>query len=150
MMIVHGFEYVSGLSIGRDQPGNSWRLLHPYDFRVKVELDGIVAWEAYVVPTNFETDFASVPRLFRGIVSKIGKHAEAAVIHDWMYVARKRGAKQTDAGIKLTGNDMWRFERRFADDVFNAAMKAAGVGWLKRRTMWAAVRLAGGFVRGEL
>ena len=41
--------------------------------------------EVIIVPANFITDFASVPRIFWPIISPIDKHANAAVIHDWMY-----------------------------------------------------------------
>ncbi len=135
-MKVLGFRYSTALTIWRERPSQGWLLRYPYTFEVSTDL----GWMLYVIPTAFSTDFASVPRLFRGIVSKIGRHAEAAVVHDWMYVARKLTAHQPG----------WRFERRYADDVFNAAMEEAGVGWLKRRSMWLAVRVGGGFVRGKL
>jgi hypothetical protein len=38
-----------------------------------------------VVPIGFETDFASIPRLFWGLINPSGQHSKAAVIHDYMY-----------------------------------------------------------------
>ena len=40
---------------------------------------------AVVVPAGYVTDFASIPRAVHFIISPFGKHAEAAVIHDWLY-----------------------------------------------------------------
>lgn len=46
------------------------------------------------VSRGFQTDFASVPRLFWSIISPMGKHTIAAVVHDYLYhtaeVSRKR------------------------------------------------------------
>ena len=152
MKTIYGFRYSCPLHIGRDRPGNGWEVLAYYYFEASVDHgDGKVIRTGYAIPVGFKTDFASVPRLFRSIVSKIGKHAEAAVIHDWMYVAVKRKAHLDGKGITVSGEVAeWRFERRYADDVFRAAMKEAGVGWLKRQAMWSAVRIGGGFVRGKL
>jgi Protein of unknown function (DUF1353) len=40
------------------------------------------------VPARFETDFASVPRLFTNIIPSWGRYGPAAVIHDWLYWTR--------------------------------------------------------------
>lgn len=73
------------------------------------------------VPIGFKTDFASVPRLFRGVISTTGQFNGAAVVHDFCceskIVSRKR-----------------------ADRIFLEAMKALDVSWLKRRAMYSGVR----------
>ena len=83
-------------------------------------------WDRGVVtvPTGFTTDFASVPRLFRGIFPKAGKYRDAAVVHDYLY----RHSDNT---------------RKHADCVFSQAMKDLGVSWWRRATIYRAVRIGG-------
>lgn len=75
----------------------------------------------YQVPRDLYTDFASIPRAFRGLISRTGRHGKAAVLHDF-----------------LCGH--YKVTRKEADQIFLEAMKTLGVGWLKRRTMYFGVR----------
>lgn len=75
------------------------------------------------VPVGFETDLASIPSLFRSLISKIGKHIMPAVVHDYFYV-EQLGKKE-------------------ADTIFLSLMKDAGVNWMKRKLMYRAVNLFG-------
>ncbi len=79
-----------------------------------------------LVPDAFETDFASVPRLFWWLVPPLGRYAKATVIHDYLYV---------------TGE----LSRALADDVLYQAMLdlrvKAWLAWI----IYAAVRLWGFF-----
>ena len=70
------------------------------------------------IPKAFLTDLSSVPWWGRWIVSRVGPHLEASIVHDWLYVAwqREEGAQAT------------RERRLFADDVFRQAMREARVG----------------------
>lgn len=45
----------------------------------------IVNDKEIVVPADFRTDLASVPRIFWLFISPIGKHSIAAVMHDYIY-----------------------------------------------------------------
>ena len=74
------------------------------------------------VPDGTVTDLASIPRLFRFLIVKNGKHRAAAIIHDWL------------CGLKLD------FSRVLADKIFREAMKERGVPRLRRWAMYAAVR----------
>ncbi|MDF7806215.1 DUF1353 domain-containing protein [Pontiellaceae bacterium B12219] len=76
------------------------------------------------VPAGFETDFASVPRLFWRIIPPWGRYSAAAVVHDYLY-----------ATASVT-----RYE---ADRIFLDLMKRLGVPLWKRRLMYRAVRLGG-------
>lgn len=76
------------------------------------------------VPSGFETDFASVPKSLRWVVSPFGRYGKAAVLHDYLY-ANAIGTKE------------------YADDIFNEAMKVLGVNPLTRWVMYTAVRLFG-------
>ncbi len=75
----------------------------------------------YQVPRGVHTDFASIPRVFRGLISRTGRHGKAAVLHDY-----------------LCG--YYKVTRKEADKIFLEAMKTLDVGWLKRRTMFLGVR----------
>lgn len=80
--------------------------------------------ETFIVPKDFETDLASVPRLFQNIIPPSGFHNKAAVVHDYLY--------RTDI-----------VSRRDADGIFRRIMKENGVGVVRRWVMWSAVRLFG-------
>lgn len=76
------------------------------------------------VPAGFKTDFASVPRVFRFIVTGHDLTRKAAVIHDYLY--------QSGLG-----------RRKTADKIFLMAMDESGVPAWKRYAMYYAVRVGG-------
>jgi hypothetical protein len=76
------------------------------------------------VPAGFETDFASIPKLFWSILPPNGKYTGAAVIHDFLYHHH-------------------RYTRKRSDQIFREAMKVLGVNWLTRGIMYQAVRWFG-------
>lgn len=78
------------------------------------------------VPAGYRTDFASVPRFFHRIVSPVGRHGKAAIVHDWL----------CDESPKTT-------DYRQAAEIFNEAMEALGVSWARRKIMVAAVVVGG-------
>jgi hypothetical protein len=77
------------------------------------------------IPEGFVTDFASIPRFLWFMVPPFGRHAPAAVIHDYLYASGQPGA------------------RRYADFLFREAMKESGVPAWRRNLMYMAVRLGG-------
>lgn len=89
--------------------------------------------ESYVtVPHWFLTDLASIPKFppgLRTIFIRNGNHRIAAVIHD--FLCRKKN-----------------FPRKLADQIFLEAMRLRGVGKLKSRLMYWAVRI-GAIVKGK-
>lgn len=77
------------------------------------------------VPKTFLTDFASIPSWARAVVSPFGRHAKAAVLHDWLYAIGERGLRDT------------------ADRVFRNAMRELQVeGWAVD-VMYGAVHVGG-------
>ena len=91
-----------------------------------------IANQLVVVPDGFRTDWASIPRVFRSLIPKVGRHIPAAVVHDYL--------------VRLEG-----FSRVLADRVFLEAMKVLGVPWWKRYAMYTAVSLLTGWkkLKGE-
>jgi len=80
----------------------------------------------HIIPEGFESDGASVPRIFWSIYPPWGVYAEAAVVHDFHYRAQVRG---------LT--------RAMADKIFLFGMKELGVSFKNRYIIYYAVRLFG-------
>lgn len=92
---------------------------------------------AIIAPPHFVTDHASVPAPLRGLVAQSGVHSAASVLHDWLYSVAEPPKNQTQ----------FRKERFRADRIFLEAMRASGVGGLRRSILYRGARLfgAGGF-----
>lgn len=101
---------------------SEWLVLKSFRYYLSDDLEG-----PYIeVKAGFRTDLASIPKAFRGWVSPDGPHAQAAVVHDWLYIIQDRPRKECDV-------------------IFKAAMKVIGVAKVKIKAMYRAVR-AGGWV----
>ncbi|MEO1720943.1 MAG: DUF1353 domain-containing protein [Pseudomonadota bacterium] len=98
------------------------------DYRVQYTQEGDSRVREITVPEGMLTDFASVPRMARWFAGRVGPHLEAAIVHDWLFVAWQ------ELGIQPQ-----RQHFRFANAIFAALLKAAGVGWFKRMIMIRAV-----------
>lgn len=82
------------------------------------------------------TDLASIPRYMRWFESSYGAHTLAAIIHDDLIV------HEPNAGPLRSDT--------LSDRFFREMMHAAGVPWLKRWIMWAAVALRSRWAAGGL
>jgi hypothetical protein len=82
--------------------------------------------EVFEVPTDAETDFASVPAPFQWLIPRSGRYTKAAVLHDYLW---RHGKK-----LKVARAD--------ADGLFRRAMADLDVPFLRRWVMWGAVRIA--------
>ncbi|KKM83839.1 hypothetical protein LCGC14_1305310 [marine sediment metagenome] len=106
--------------------------------RFKLYFDFTYLWKRkYIeirVKRGFETDFASIPRLLRIIIEKLGLQNKAAVIHDALY----QGNYETP-----NASPRCEFTRSEADLCFLDGMADSGVKEWKRWAMWAAVRIGG-------
>lgn len=94
------------------------------------------------IPKGFETDFASIPRIFWSIIAPIGKHTLPSVLHDYLYeygyslnITRKKADKMFyDAMIeskvaRITANILWLCVRVFGYKNYNKGSKNdIGVG----------------------
>ncbi len=102
---------------------NTWELFSEFEYHVGEE----GSKDIILVPAGFKTDFASIPRLFWNILHPAGPHRGAAVIHDYLYNQRH----------------VHKRTRKECDKIFLEAMEALGVSWIKRHTMYRAVRSFG-------
>lgn len=80
---------------------------------------------SYVVPEGFQTNLASVPRIFYTLVPPFGRYTKAAVLHDYL-------CKQFHYGFVT---------RKLADEVFLEAMKVSNVQFITRYLLYGCVRL---------
>lgn len=99
--------------------GRTMMLLTPLKYQTDVRYLGVI-----VVPRDFVTDFASVPRGLWNLFPPNGPYTPAAVVHDYLY--------------RWTEHD-----RKLCDEVFLEAMEVLKVGWWTRQLMYRAVRLFG-------
>ena len=101
-----------------------------YDFTYYWKRKGILIR----VKAGFITDLASIPRLLRLIIPKLGRWNKPAVIHDRLY---QDHAVETNIGIS------YLFSRAGADLCFLDGMKDFGVANWERTLMYLAVRWFG-------
>lgn len=109
-----------------------WRTLAPLPYHSDV------LGETIVVPDDFITDLASVPRLPIAWLVAGGRGSRSAVLHDFAYQFGRWPLRNGEAATA---------DRRLADTVFRESLAAddiSGAGPLAQRLMWLAVRLFGG------
>lgn len=110
--------------------GRRWTVLQSFSYQARRD--------QFTVPEGFDTDFASVPRVFTWLLPRYGRWTQAAILHDFLWSLARRG-------------EISKFD---ADGIFNRAMRELGVPFLRRWIMWTAVRWAAGpstwFERGPL
>jgi hypothetical protein len=95
-------------------------------FRLTERFRYLSSFGTIAVHRGFDTDGASIPRIFWSILSPFGPYFKAAVIHDWLYSPY---------------NDT--FDREDSDLIFKEAMYNIGVDWFQREIIFRAVRLFG-------
>jgi hypothetical protein len=81
------------------------------------------------VPSGMLTDLTSSPWAARQIVNRIGPHLEAAIVHDFLFLAWQ----------DLPGHGARRSDFRFANVVMREALQAAGISAPVRALIYAAV-----------
>jgi hypothetical protein len=112
----------------RNIDGKNARLLAPLQF-YSARLGVIV-----VAPAGFVTDWASIPLIVQNpLIQKRGPWDWGAVIHDAAYRL---------ALVDIEGKP-YRVTKDTADHLFLEGMEAKKVGWLRRRTYYAAVKYFG-------
>lgn len=100
--------------------GRDWRVVEIAPRRSKT------LGKKLAIPFGFVTDLASIPAALRSLVAKWGRHGMAAIWHDYLYRTPLPGVT-----------------RKQADRVMLEFMTEDGVGRIKRRAIYSAVRLFG-------
>ena len=92
------------------------------DYKVTYQIKGKKGYNSIIVPAGMLTDLASVPRWARSFYGRVGKHLEAAIVHDWLYMAW-----QLFHPYKEDHNETPPARYRdFADDLFYRLLRASG------------------------
>lgn len=108
-----------------DDNESRWVLVEQLEYTVPMEIIVRAGGpRRLTVRAGFQTDLASIPRVFWSILPPFGRYTAAAVLHDYLY--------QAHDGTRL-----------HADLVFLAAMEELKVRRWKRAVMYRAVRLFG-------
>lgn len=126
---VTDFQYLSRLVLAREaevllmrRKANVSYILHK-DYTVAYKVDG--RQKSLTVPRGLLTDLTSVPWGARNIVGKVGPHLEAAIVHDFLYIAWQL----------FDGREARKADFRFANAVMFAGLEAADVGWVQRHAI---------------
>lgn len=114
-----------------DEP-KCFEIVSPFTYYLD-KLDGDIRID---IPMGFLTDFASVPRPFRNIVSPFGLHGKAAIVHDYL-CEYKQAWHQIEPNIWIP----YPVSRKEADEIFRKAMEILEVGKARRNVMFWGVRL---------
>ncbi|MEE4208565.1 MAG: DUF1353 domain-containing protein [Parvularcula sp.] len=107
-------------------------LLEGWGFIYFIDIGGELVPQIIPVSQRFVTDFASIPKPLSWLISPFGEHAEAAILHDWLYAVGESVG-----------------DRKSADVAFYIAMKRSGVPKWRRNLMYAATRLGGNSAFGR-
>jgi len=112
------------------------RVIEGGKFRLLAELHYLAAINHFFdylirVPIGFETDFASIPRGLRWLISQNERHRKAAALHDFLY------DRQGEMG------SLFMLSREQCDRIFLDAMKDCQVPIWKRNLMFWGVRIGG-------
>ena len=136
---ITGFEYVDPLQLFRSaealkfQSGEDADYVISHEYRVRFRLDEQV--REITVPAGMLTDLTSVPRVARWLIGRVGRHLEAAIVHDFLYIGWQ----------DLPGREPLEEDRRFADELMRVAMVAANVNSAMRFIIFWAIRIFGGW-----
>ena len=115
---------------------NSWVLHQDCTYKIKT-----APHYEITALKGFETDLASIPRVFWAIISADELSLAAPVFHDLLY---RRGGVLP--GNQINPNDDGkRFERKEVDDIFLEIMETAEIPKWKRKVAYRAVRTFAGF-----
>jgi len=113
-------QFTEKLIVSLEKNGKYWRLEKEFEYYTEILGDKV-----YIkVPEGFETDFASIPKIFLPIMKWRDKFNKASVIHDWLYHTRQ-------------------FDRKTADKIFLEAMAVLKIHPIKRYTFYYTVRIFG-------
>ncbi len=135
---LHLYRKIEAVQIreGEDADYIVWR-----DYTVRFKLDNEDEPREITVPRGMLTDLASVPRVARSVVGRVGPHLEASIVHDFLYIAWQ----------DLEGRGPRDEDREFADELMRVALEEAGVSGWQRFLIYRAVSWFGGgaYRRGE-
>jgi hypothetical protein len=109
-----------------DVDWRKWRL----EQTLRYEIGSLGSGDIIDVPAGFETDGASVPRMFWWLLPTWGSYSRAAAVHDFIIGQVEAGAPLPNAPDRLT-----------CDRIFREACGVCGTPALLRLLLYAGVRI---------
>ena len=98
-----------------------------YEYKICHDIELMINGEKYVIPANFKTDLASIPKIIWPVLSPAHSSLMVpAIVHDWFY--------------RMTGD----FTRLQTDLIFYQLLRDYGVSKLQANAIYYAVRAFGG------
>ena len=125
--------FTGDLTMTQTEDWRVWRLGCP----LRYEVGEIGSGRVIEVPTGFESDGTSIPRVLWALLPAWGKYSRAAVMHDFTARSLDQGEPHEHAPTYRT-----------SDAIFHEALGVCGVNSPVRFLMWAAVRLWSLWTRG--
>lgn len=112
--------FTEKLVVSLESDGKHWVLEAEFEYYTD-----ILGERVYIkVPAGFETDFASIPKIFHSFIEDRDKYNKASVVHDWLYNSKI-------------------YDRKTADRIFLEAMLVLGINKVKAYFFYYTVRLFG-------
>jgi hypothetical protein len=111
-------------------PGKKTRAWLFYDLLIVLK-DGT----RLIVPKGAETDFASVPWIFRRLLPRVNSpYLRASILHDFAY---RHGYVLNDKGARI------HVTQRRADWLLRVVARLDGANWAQAWALWSGVRVGG-------
>ena len=133
MPVVHGgismSQFTSPLLV-EFTGGERWYLIEGFEYHVGC----YPSKEIIVVPAGFDTDFASIPRVFWPILPPTGLYGKSAVVHDYTYRHAPYSRKKCDE-IFLEGLEVLKVSRWKCFLIYWAVRLFGWYAWRRRRRL---------------
>jgi hypothetical protein len=117
--------FVSELSVTPMPDGEQWRVNQDFGYVTDVYSASPLL---IIVPKDFLTDFASVPKLFQNIYTPWNRYGPAAIVHDWLYTSQTTTRGDADNVLKEAMRVLC-VEDRQIEDIYNAVRMFGKNSW---------------------
>lgn len=111
------YDYLASQTLGKDH----WRVAESFKFYVGNQEDN--TW--VVVPANFLTDGATIPRWLWWVTPPWSMYGQAAALHDYLI----------EYETMFVGDQPTHVDRKLADNIFDEALVVNHVRWFPRKVM---------------
>jgi hypothetical protein len=104
--------FTEKLVVSLEPNGRRWKLEEDFTYYTEIFKDKGIDRYYITVPAGFETDFASIPKIFMPFLKWRDKFNKAAVVHDYLYSTKEVDRKTADRifleGLVILGIPKWK------------------------------------------
>jgi hypothetical protein len=104
--------FTEKLIVSLEPNGRKWKLEEDFTYYTEIFKDKGIDRYYITVPAGFETDFASVPKIFILLLRWRDKFNKASVVHDWLYHTKEVPRRIADRifleGLTILGIPKWK------------------------------------------